>query len=79
MLTRIFAQLDTNYAADLEAAKGSLDKFNDKASVADWASDAVSYCVSKEIIKGVSDTEVSPLTNVTVEQAMVICNRIVSK
>lgn len=79
MLTRIFSQLDPKYAEDIAAAQGSADKFADSAKVADWAKDAVNYCISKEIIKGVSDTEISPLTNVTVEQAMVICNRIVSK
>jgi len=79
MLTRIFAQLDKNYATDIAAAQNATDKFADKEAVASWAKDAVNYCVSKEIIKGVSDTEISPLTNVTVEQAMVICNRIVNK
>ncbi len=79
MLTRIFAQLDTAYAADAEAAAGTTSKFADAAVVADWAKPAVEYCIYKGIIKGVSETELSPLSNVSVEQAMVMCNRIVTK
>ena len=79
MLTRIFAQLDASYSADSAAAAGALSKFADNASVADWAKAPVEYCVSKGIIKGVSETELSPLSNVSVEQAMVMCNRIVTK
>ncbi len=79
MLTRIFAQLDASYAADSAAAAGSTLKFADNSSVAEWAKVPVEYCVSKGIIKGVSETELAPLSNVSVEQAMVMCNRIVTK
>ena len=79
MLTRIFAQLDTEYAKQMEMAQIMADEFEDSTAVSDWAKEAVNYCIYKGIIKGVSETELAPLGTVSVEQAMVMCNRIVSK
>ena len=75
MLARIFKQTDPEYANVVASA--SIDKFADAATVSDWASDAMKYCVAKGIIQGVSETELSPLTTVSVEQAMVITSRII--
>ena len=49
--------------------------FTDTASVSDWATDALKYLIQTGIIKGTSDTTVSPMDNATRAQGAVILKR----
>lgn len=79
MLARISEKLDTAYAAKLSAANTSnvLAGYIDAQYISYWAKDAVSFCVYTGTMNGVSATELAPYANVTVEQAMVLCSRLV--
>lgn len=79
MLCRTLEQFDSHIASDIQAAGGAVAAFADSGSVSDWATNNVGYCLNQGYIKGVSDTEIDPLGDVTVEQAMVICSRIVNE
>ena len=50
-------------------------KFTDKAEVSEWASDALKYLVQTGIIKGMTETTVSPKGNATRAQGAVILKR----
>ncbi len=51
------------------------DAFSDTASVSDWAKEALKYLIQTGIIKGTSDTTVSPAENATRAQGAVILKR----
>ncbi len=51
------------------------DNFSDTAEVSDWAKEALRYLIQTEIIKGTSDTTVSPKENATRAQGAVILKR----
>ena len=51
------------------------DNFTDTASVSDWAQEALKYLIQTGIIKGTSDTTVSPKENATRAQGAVILKR----
>ncbi len=53
-----------------------LSAFTDASSVSDWAKDSVGILVNNSIIFGTSDTTISPLSNTTVEQAILLDVRI---
>lgn len=81
MLARISAKLDKSYEQKLAAAKAAnvLGGYVDSQYISDWAKDAVTFCVYTGIMKGVSETELAPYNNVSVEQAMILCARMASK
>ena len=51
------------------------DAFSDTASVSDWAKEALKYLIRTGIIKGTTDTTVSPMDNATRAQGAVILKR----
>ena len=79
MLCRTLEQFDSGVTTDMLSAGGAVAAFADSVNVSDWATNNVGYCLNRGYIKGVSDTEIDPLGDVTVEQAMVICSRIVNE
>ena len=79
MLCRILEQFDSSAAAEMAGAGGSIAAFSDSADVSDWAINNIGYCLNHGYIKGMSETILNPLGDVTVEQAMVICSRIVNE
>ena len=79
MLCRTLQQFDSDVTADMQEAGSAVAAFADAGNVSDWATLNVGYCLNHGYIKGVSDTEIDPLGDVTVEQAMVICSRIVNE
>lgn len=74
MLYRVFEQ--TGDVAQSE--ESALSAFQDKGEIAEWALDAVEYCAANGYIVGMSETTIAPLETVSAEQAIVICNRIIS-
>lgn len=79
MICRVLEQFDISAKAEMESAGESAAAFSDGALVADWAINNVGYCIKHNYIKGVSETILDPLGDVSVEQAMVICSRIVNE
>ncbi len=49
--------------------------FKDKNSLAIWASDNIAFCMTNNIIKGISENTLSPLGTTTREQAIVMVKR----
>ncbi len=65
--------LDKTY---LQAEAADLAAFADGEAVAEWAKISVSVLAGNDIMKGVSETELAPLANTTVEQAILLAIRI---
>ncbi len=59
----------------VKAMPDGWDSFTDTQSVSDWAKDALKYLIQTGIIKGTSDTSVSPKDNATRAQGAVILKR----
>lgn len=54
---------------------GTLSGYTDAAEVSDYAKDAVAALAKHEIMKGTSETELSPKGNCTVEQSVILVYR----
>lgn len=78
MLARISSKLDTAYTEKLNLANASnaIGGYVDNTNVSTWAKESVTFCVYTGIMKGVSENELAPLSNITVEQAMILCGRL---
>ena len=79
MLCRVLEQFDVSAKTEIASAGGNISAFDDSNDVAAWATNNVGYCIDHGYIKGVSETVLNPLGDVSVEQAMVICSRIVNE
>ncbi|NLM49553.1 MAG: S-layer homology domain-containing protein [Clostridiaceae bacterium] len=77
MLSRVITKKDSLSETEINEVKGSIDTYSDKAQVSEWALPYVEYAVKNNIMKGVSDTEISPKSECTFEQALVLCSRII--
>ena len=51
-------------------------KFSDKNDVSDWAAESVAVLAENGIMKGTSDTTLSPLSNTTIQEAILLDLRI---
>lgn len=77
MLSRVVSGTQEGYTEEIIASFApDVAKFSDGASVADWAAGAVSFCADFGIVKGVSDTEIGPLADCTMEQALILVKRL---
>ena len=56
----------------------ALEKYTDSWAVADWAKTPMGFMNALGLVKGVSDTEISPNGTCTIEQAVVVANRSVN-
>ena len=79
MICRVLEQFDVSAKTEIASAGGSISVFDDSDAVSAWAINNVGYCINHGYIKGVSQTVLNPLGDVSVEQAMVICSRIVNE
>ena len=52
-----------------------LDSYADNAYIQDWAREAMAFMNALDLIKGTSDTEISPTRNCTIEQALIVAER----
>ncbi len=69
MLNRVYAMFKTSNPTS------NLAKYTDRGSIASWAFDSVAFMNELGIMQGVSDSEISPLTNVSREQAIALAYR----
>lgn len=60
----------------LSAEAVDLAEYTDADAVAEWAKTAVSVLAANDVMKGVSETELAPLSATTVEQAILLATRI---
>lgn len=56
---------------------GSAKNFSDHAQISSWARDPVSAMSAANIVKGLSETTFAPKQNTTIEQAVIMANRLV--
>ena len=80
MLTRVYKKValkDWSIAKDSEfkLEYEQPEKFADDNMISDWAKESVYFMASKEIIKGVSETEFAPKNNASREQAIIMASR----
>ena len=65
--------LDKTY---ITKASDDLTAYSDAASVADWAKTGVATLAANDIMKGTDEGVLSPLSQTTVEQAILLATRI---
>lgn len=58
---------------------GSIENYADKAEVSDWAAEGVGALAANGIMKGTSDTTLSPKNPCTVEQCIILIYRLYTK
>lgn len=75
MIARAIAYIKAETGTDLAPAAGDLSKYTDKAQVSGWAVDGVGLLASNGIMKGTSDTTLSPKASCTVEQSILFVFR----
>jgi len=56
--------------------RGGIDKYDDRGEVSDWAVDGVGVLAANGIMKGTSDTTLSPKSPCTVEQSIILIYRL---
>jgi hypothetical protein len=61
-----------------EKAEGNLDAFEDKALVADWAEEAMTWAVANGIVTGKSATTLDPEGNATRAEIATIYVRVMA-
>ncbi len=75
MMTRVLEKANISTSVDLE----SIEKFSDDNSMAVWSKSSIYFMHRNDIIKGVGDNNFGVLNNATVEQSILISNRISEK
>ena len=76
MLYRAMDYIAVNQGSHLVDIDVNLDAYTDGSTVSDWAKISVGYLASEGIMKGTSDTELSPMESCTVEQSILLIYRI---
>ena len=76
MMHRAIKYVESAKGTSYLNANSDISKFEDADKVSDWAKESVGTLVNNQIIFGTSDTEISPLDNTTIEQAILLDVRI---
>lgn len=76
MLYRAINLLKSEGAIDIDTTVGSLTAYTDSEQVDSWAVDAVSVLASNGVMKGTSDTTLSPKNSCTKEQCIILVLRL---
>lgn len=76
MISRATAYMDLHRDTTLTPVAGSIEGFADKDQVSDWAVDGVGLLAANNIMKGTSDTTLSPKSPCTVEQSILLALRV---
>lgn len=79
MVVNTLNALDIEFDFSDEVIEETLDGFEDKEQIADWAKIPMGINVKMGVINGVSDTLVSPQSGATREQAICMINRVYDK
>ena len=75
MIARAIAYIKAETGVDPAPPAGDLSKYTDKTRVSGWAVDGVGLLASNGIMKGTSDTTLSPKASCTVEQSILFVFR----
>ncbi len=59
-----------------ESEEENLDGFKDAESVSEWAESGVKTCAALGLIQGTDEGKFEPLSNCTVEQALIVAKRV---
>lgn len=78
MMARATSYLETKKSKDITPAKPDISKFSDRGQVSAWAVDGVGLLAANGIMKGISDTTISPKGSCTVEQSILLVYRLYS-
>lgn len=76
MMAKTIDVLEEKTGRTLIQRNTELTGFLDEADLSIWAGDGMAILVNNGIMKGVSDSYLSPLTNTTIEQCFVMVNQI---
>lgn len=76
MLYRAVQYIEQNGGKGLAVKTADISKYADNAQVSGWAKDAVGALAANEVMKGTSDTTLSPQANCTVEQSVLLVYRL---
>lgn len=76
MLCRAANYIEKDTGKTLLSAPAGLGAYTDAGNVASWAADAVDTLAASDIMKGTSDTTLSPQNNTSIEQAVLLCLRV---
>lgn len=76
MMYRAICYIESEKGVNIINKNANIDKFSDKADVSDWAVESVAVLAENGVMKGTSDTTLSPLNNTTVQEAILLDLRI---
>ena len=76
MIYRAIVYIKTRTGTDLTPLPASIENFNDKGNVSSWAVEGVGALAANGIMKGTSETTLSPKNSCTVEQGILLVYRL---
>jgi hypothetical protein len=76
MLARAISFIELRIARDIATADPDLSKFTDKNQVSAWAVDGMGLMAANGLMKGTSETTLSPKASCTVEQSILFVFRV---
>lgn len=76
MLYRAVQYIEQNSGKGLDVKSTDISKYTDNAQVSEWAKDAVGVLAANGVMKGTSDTTLSPQASCTVEQGVLLVYRL---
>ena len=76
MVARAIAYLEEARGVDVTPRAGSIAQFADRGAVSRWAADSVGLLAANGIMNGTSATTLSPRSQCTVEQGILLCWRV---
>lgn len=78
MLHRAITYIEGETGKRILTQTGTLEQFTDKNQVSDWAAEAVASLAANDIMKGTGETTLSPQSTATIEQALVLAQRVLA-
>ncbi len=76
MLYRAITYIETEKGKEYSIKNDSIDSYSDKGRVSSWAKTGVGILANNGIMKGTSDTALSPKGNATIEQCVIFVYRL---
>ncbi len=76
MLFRAIKYIEAQSGQNPASKLGSIEKYTDKDTVSEWAVEGVGVLAANDIMKGTSETTLSPKSPCTVEQSIILIYRL---
>lgn len=76
MMYRAICYMEEQKGVSIIKKDANIDKFDDKDDVGDWAVESVAVLAENGVMKGTSETTLSPLNNTTIQEAILLDLRI---